>query len=183
MRLRNIEVGDVEVFTRMCCDPAVLAGLGQPLPPEEVGARLRQAVADASTGRVWNLMIVLDDGGREVVAGNVMVWPSQEREPPVSEMGLVVLPEFRGRGLGRAAVRAVVERARDEGRWGVLHAFSEVTGDAINKVARSLEWTLVGEEEVDFGPRRVRAFHWSFDPRALPSGSPGRGQAAGQPLG
>ena len=35
----------------------------------------------------------------------------------LSEIGWMVLPEFQGQGVGKRAVRAVLELARDEDRW------------------------------------------------------------------
>jgi RimJ/RimL family protein N-acetyltransferase len=35
----------------------------------------------------------------------------------------MVLPEFQGRGLGKRAVRMLLELALVDGRWGLVHAF------------------------------------------------------------
>ena len=77
----------------------------------------------------------------------------------------MVLPEFQGRGLGKAAVRALLERARDEDPWGVVHAFPGVTNAPSNGICRTLGFTLIGEVEVAFSDRLLRTNHWRIDPR------------------
>ncbi len=36
MRLRDVELGDVDAYVRMQCDPAMMAELGGPLPREDI---------------------------------------------------------------------------------------------------------------------------------------------------
>ena len=50
----------------------------------------------------------------------------------------MVLPEFQGRGLGKQAVRMLLELARDDGRWGLVHAFPATTNGPSNGICRSL---------------------------------------------
>jgi RimJ/RimL family protein N-acetyltransferase len=76
----------------------------------------------------------------------------------------MVLPEFQGRGLAKRAVRALLERARDDGRWGVVHAFPGVTNAASNALCRSVGFSLVGERDVTFADRLLRTNHWQIDP-------------------
>jgi RimJ/RimL family protein N-acetyltransferase len=68
-------------------------------------------------------MIVPDEAAPDVVAGNVVLWSHDEGGEPVSEIGWMVLPEFQGRGLGKRAVRMLLELALVDGRWGLVHAF------------------------------------------------------------
>ena len=39
----------------------------------------------------------------------------------------MVLLEFQGRGIGKMAVRALLQLARDVGRWGLVRAFPATT--------------------------------------------------------
>jgi RimJ/RimL family protein N-acetyltransferase len=75
----------------------------------------------------------------------------------------MVLPEFQGQGLGKAAVRALLQRAGEENRWGTVHAFPGVTNAASNGICRSLGFTLVGQENVTFSDRVLRTNHWLID--------------------
>ena len=99
-------------------------------------------------------------------AGVVAIWSHPEGGEPISEIGWMVLPEFQGRGLATAAVRLVLQRAREEQRWGVVHAFPGVTNGPSNGICRRLGFTLVGEQDVAFADRTLRANHWLIDPAA-----------------
>lgn len=164
LRLRDVELADVSVYVRMRCDPVMMAELGGPLPREGIEAKVRYDVAEAESGRAWILMIVPDETDAGRVAGSVVLWSNVEHGEPFSEIGWMVLPEFQGRGLGKAAARAVLERARDEDRWGVVHAFPGVGNAASNGICRSLGFTLVGERDILFADRPLRANHWQINP-------------------
>ena len=104
MRLRDVELGDVSVYVRMRCDPAMMAELGGPLPREGVEEKVARDVRTAAEGTDWIKMIVPDEVAPEVVAGNVVLWSHDEDDgAPISEIGWMVLPEFQGRGLGKRA--------------------------------------------------------------------------------
>ncbi len=77
--------------------------------------------------------------------------------------------EFQGRGVAKAAVRAVLDRAREEGRWGVVHAFPAVQNGPSNGICRSLGFTLLGEQDVVFADRRLRSNHWAAWSAGKPS--------------
>jgi len=78
----------------------------------------------------------------------------------------MVLPEFQGRGLAKAAVRTLLRRARDEDRWGIVHAFPGITNTASNGICRSLRFTFLEERDVIFADRVLRTNHWVIDPGA-----------------
>jgi hypothetical protein len=69
VQLRDVELGDVDAYVRMRCDPVMMADLGGPLPREgmedKVARDVRAAAADAS----WIKMIVPDEAGPDAVAG------------------------------------------------------------------------------------------------------------------
>jgi ribosomal protein S18 acetylase RimI-like enzyme len=74
-------------------------------PPVDVAERVerfRGTVESPGTARLW----VLEDGGR--VVGYL---GSEETVPGVFSFGMAILPEARGRGGGRALVRALDEHA------------------------------------------------------------------------
>src|SRR5207344_887261 len=134
VRLRDVELGDLGVYVRMRCDPVMMAELGGPLPRDGIEAKVQRDVAAATSGSAWILMILPDDADPATVAGSVVLWSNDEHDPPFSEIGWMVLPEFQGRGLGKAAVRAVLERARDEDRWGLVHAYPGLTNAPSNGI-------------------------------------------------
>lgn len=165
MRLRNVRPDDVDVYVRMRCDPVMMADLGGPLPPDGMADKVRRDALEAAAGISWIKMIVPDPGVPDVVAGSVTIWSHSGDDGPVSEIGWMVLPHFQGRGLGKLAARALLQRARDEDRWGVVHAFPASGNGASNGICRSLGFRFVGERDVTFADRVLRSNHWVIDPR------------------
>jgi RimJ/RimL family protein N-acetyltransferase len=163
--LRDVEPGDVEAYVRMRCDPAMMAELGGPLPREGIEAKVDTDVRRTRDDDWWVSMIVPHEATPEVVAGTVALWSHEDGEDVgLSEIGWMVLPEFQGRGYAKRSVRAMLERARDDGRWGVIHAFPGVTNAASNALCRSVGFTHVGERKVRFAGRELRTHHWRIDP-------------------
>ncbi|WP_329166222.1 GNAT family N-acetyltransferase [Streptomyces sp. NBC_01267] len=180
MRLRDVRISDVDAYVRMRCDPVMMAELGGPLPREGMADKVRRDVRSAEAGTDWIKMIVPDrredgDGagvGSGEAAGIVTLYTHTADGELISEIGWMVLPEFQGQGLGKRAVRAVLERARDDGRWGLVHAFPSVTNAASNGICRTLGFTAVGEKDVPFAGRIFRTRHWTIDPALIPCQAP-----------
>ena len=167
MMLRNVQPDDVEAYVRMRCDPVMMAELGGPLPREGLEDKVARDVAAAESGESLILMVVPDESRPDEVAGSVVLWSHEDEASPgeaVSEVGWMILPEFQGRGLAKAAVRELLERARREGRWGLVHAFPGATNGPSNGICRSLGFTLVGPREIDFAGRVLHTNHWLIDP-------------------
>jgi len=166
VRLRDVELGDLDAYVRMRCDPAMMAELGGPLPREGVEDKVARDVREAAAGTEWIKMIVPDEAAPDVVAGNVALWTHDEGGEQMSEIGWMVLPEFQGRGLGKRAVRMLLELARDDGRWGLVHAFPATTNAPSNGICRSLGFRFAGERDVTFADRVLRTNHWIINPAA-----------------
>ncbi|HVA66348.1 MAG TPA: GNAT family N-acetyltransferase [Elusimicrobiota bacterium] len=56
-------------------------------------------------------------GDAQGPAGVIGIWDAELKGEPISEMGWMILPAFRGRGVATKAGRMVLERARSEKRW------------------------------------------------------------------
>ncbi|MER7416956.1 GNAT family N-acetyltransferase [Micromonospora peucetia] len=164
--LRDVEPGDLDAYVRLRCDPAVMAELGGPQPRERVTAQLRRDLETVRDGSAWIKMII--PGGSARVAGTVTLYSHEG----VAEIGWMVTPEFQGRGLAGRAVRAVLDLARADGRWGLIHAFPATTNAASNAICRSGGFAFVGEEQTEFAGRLFRTNHWVIDPSARSDGSP-----------
>jgi RimJ/RimL family protein N-acetyltransferase len=108
-------------------------------------------------------MIIPGEAAPAVVAGSVVLWSHEDGEP-ISEIGWMVLPEFQGRGLAKQAVRMLLELARDDGRWGLVHAFTATTNGPSNGICRSLGFRFAGERDVTFAGRVLRSNHWAISP-------------------
>jgi RimJ/RimL family protein N-acetyltransferase len=174
VRLRDVELGDVDAYVRMRCDPVMMAELGGPLPREGIEEKVARDVRSAAEGADWIKMIVPDEAAPGVVAGNVVLWSHDEDDgAPISEIGWMVLPEFQGRGLGKRAVRMLLELAGEDRRWGLVHAFPATTNAASNGICRSLGFQLTGERDVTFAGRVLRSNCWVIDPSTLLPGAEG----------
>ncbi|MCX4745231.1 GNAT family N-acetyltransferase [Kitasatospora sp. NBC_01287] len=177
MWLRDVELGDVDAYVRMRCDPLMMAELGGPLPVAGMAAKVERDVAAAVTDRQWIKMIVVDGAGAPGapgdpgaaaaaaagVAGTVTLWAQEEDGAPHAEIGWMVLPEFQGRGLGRWAVGELLRLARADGRWGRVNAYPAVTNGPSNGICRSLGFTLRGERRTAFAGRSLLTNHWTVE--------------------
>jgi hypothetical protein len=72
----------------------------------------------------------------------------------------MILPEFQNRGIASQAVRAVLEKARVERKFGQIHAFPAVTNGPSNKICEKNGFTNLGECEVEFAGWGLRCNHW-----------------------
>jgi len=162
--LRDVSPQDVEAYLRMRCDPVMMADLGGPLPRAGMADKVRRDAEEAAADRAWLKMIVPDPAEPGVVAGTVTLWTHGTDAGEFSEIGWMVLPEFQGRGLGKRAVRALLEQARDQDRWGLVHAFPATANAASNGICRSVGFRFLAEIDVDFAGRALRSNHWVVDP-------------------
>lgn len=163
MRVRNVSPADVDAYVRMRCDEAMTADLGGPQRAEEMPDKVRRDVAEVMADTSWILMII-DDEDPTRVAGTVTLWFQSEDGPPYAEIGWMVLPEFQGRGLAKAAVKEVLRRAARDGRWGTIHAFPSVGNAPSNALCQSLGFDLVGQEDLVYANTSLRVNHWTTDP-------------------
>jgi RimJ/RimL family protein N-acetyltransferase len=165
LELRPITIDDLSLYEGLLCDPLVMQELGGPLPREGVADKLRRDVASVEAGEGWIFKIVTDRRAG-TAAGSVCIWESTWQGKPINEMGWMVLPKFQGRGLGGEAVRAILHKARTEGRWDVVHAFPGITNGPSNGICRKTGFALLEECEVDFAGRILHCNHWRLDLRA-----------------
>lgn len=153
-------MADLPLYTRMLRDARVMAELGGPLAEAGLEEKLRDIVRDVEAGRVWFFVVVTDDGDD---AGTVCVWTHDQGGRPIAEIGWMTAPEFQGRGLATEAVRAVLDRAHAEGRWGRIHAYPAVTNAPSNAICRKTGFTLVGQRDIEYAGRTLRCREWVFD--------------------
>ncbi|WP_371648193.1 MULTISPECIES: GNAT family N-acetyltransferase [unclassified Streptomyces] len=165
MQLRNVTPNDVDAYVRMRCDPVMMADLGGPLPREGMPDKVHRDAAEAADDVSWIKMVIPDPDTPDVVAGSVTIWSHNTDDGAVSEIGWMILPQFQGRGLGKQAARTLLEQARDEDRWGVVHAFPATSNAASNGICRSLGFRFITEQDVTFADRVLRSNHWAINPR------------------
>jgi RimJ/RimL family protein N-acetyltransferase len=164
VELRNIKLGDLSLYEQIHCDPAMMEHLGGPLPSEGLAEKLERDVASTEADDLWVLKIVPDEE-TGLAAGTVCIWPRPWEGGTINEIGWMVLPAFQGQGLGSAAVRAVLDRARSESRWDVVHAFPPVANPRSNAMCRKFGFEHVGDDDYEFRDRVLRCSHWQLDLR------------------
>jgi RimJ/RimL family protein N-acetyltransferase len=138
--------------------------LGGPLPKEGLAEKLERDAASTAAGESWVLVIEAEDQPG-VAAGTVTIWTHEGHGDPINEIGWMVLPPYQGRGIGKAGVRAALDRARAENRWDVVHAFPPVANERSNGMCRSLGFEFLGARDFRFHGRPVRCNHWRLDLR------------------
>jgi RimJ/RimL family protein N-acetyltransferase len=163
MELRDITMDDLPLYEGFLSDPIMMAELGGPLPRAGLREKLRGIVSDVEAGRIWYFVILMDGAP----AGTVCVWDHHWNGEPINEIGWMVGPDFQGRGLASEAVRAVLERARAEGRWDVIHAFPGVTNGPSNAICRKAGFVKLGEVDFEYSARPLRCNHWRADVRSV----------------
>ena len=163
--LRDITVEDLPLYEAIHCDPRMMEHLGGPLPREGLAEKLERDAATTAAGETWVLVIVPDEDP-DAAAGTVTIWSHKEHGEEINEIGWMVLPAYQGRGMGKAAVQAALDRARAENRWEVVHAFPPVTNARSNSMCRSFGFELLGASEFKFRGRTLRCNHCRLDLRA-----------------
>jgi RimJ/RimL family protein N-acetyltransferase len=103
-----------------------------------------------------------------VAAGSVALWSHEDSGTVMSEIGWMVLPEFQGRGIATTAVRMLLALAREQNRWGLVHAFPAITNAPSNAVCRSAGFRFAGEQDATFAGRVFRTNHWVINPATRP---------------
>lgn len=90
------------------------AMIGSPVPdgwpefPEAIGFTLQQLQDASAADSSWSMQFFVDQANGRLVGSGGFVGPPLER---TVEIGYEIAPEFRGRGFGTAAARALVEQA------------------------------------------------------------------------
>lgn len=139
-------------------DPEVMRHLGGPLDPDAVHAVHMRRVQGVEDGSTWYFTLRLGPDGPAV--GTICLWKDDGHDYGDSEAGWAVLTGYQGRGIARAAVRDLIDRARSDGRWGDVHAYPSVTNDASNALARAAGFTLVGTVDVEFRGHPLHCNDW-----------------------
>ena len=137
--------------------------IGSPVPegwpefPEAIGFTLAHLQDAPEADRSWSLRFFVDEATQRLVGSGGYAAPPAER---TVEIGYEVAPEFRGRGLGVAAARALVEHAVASGEVDHVVAHTLPGPNASTGVLASLGFTHVDDEE-DPGVGTVWTWRWT----------------------
>lgn len=161
MRLLELTTDDLPLYERVYRDPRMLKHLGGvPFPQEGLAPKLQRDVESIRRGAAWIFKIIPDEEDEERAAGSVCIWESRVHDELMNEIGWSILPEFQRQGLATRAVSALLERARDAGRWDIIHAFPSVTNTASNAICRKMGFELLEEVDLEWSGHALRCNHW-----------------------
>jgi RimJ/RimL family protein N-acetyltransferase len=157
--LRPISMDDLPLYEGMLTDPRMMTELGGPLASDGLGEKLAGVVRDVERDEAWFFVIVAD--GRDV--GTVCVWDADDDWGSAPEIGWMVRAEEQGRGYASAAVAEVLRRAREQDRWGEIHAHPGVSNGPSNAICRKAGFEKLGERDIPYMDRTLRCAHWRVD--------------------
>ncbi|MEV6332146.1 GNAT family N-acetyltransferase [Streptomyces sp. NPDC051909] len=144
--------------------PELMEHLGGPESEEKLVTRQRRYVELSAAADRPGCMFRIEVLPEGRPAGSIGFWESSWEGEPVYETGWTVLPGFQGRGVATAATRAVIARARAEGRFRSLFAFPSTDNAPSNAVCRKAGFTLLGERGYEYPPGRpMRCNAWRLD--------------------
>ena len=142
VRLERVGEADVGFVSELVRDPATRSFTRAPDPPREGFAE--EWTALCVTGRaegVRDAFVVVDEAGARV---GIAIAPRIDREGRTVELGYVVAPEARGRGVASAALQELGRWAFDELGAERLELLISVENHASQRVATRCGYRLEG---------------------------------------
>ena len=158
VRLRPYADDDRWLTEAIETNPEMMGDLGGPLPADDIPGIHERRLAGMATGRLWYLTVELEPEG--TVVGTICLWSDPIEGGHRSEAGWAILHEYQGRGLATAALRQLLARAVEDGRWGDIHAFPGVANGPSNALCRAAGFENVGQEVVEYAGRDLLCNHW-----------------------
>ena len=163
MRLRDVQIDDVDAYVQMRCDPVMMAHLGGPRRPEDMAQKVKRDAAEVAGGRALIYMIVVDGLRADQVAGTVTLSTS----PRLSEIVVGARVARRGSFAGRYR-HAAGPRRTEMGRRARLpidreHSLERDLCPSLRPGSPSpalSTWHSAGQQ--------FRSNDWWFDPQANP---------------
>jgi len=124
--------------------------VGSPVPdgwpefPEAIGFTLAHLRTASEADRSWSMQFFVDPATGQLLGSGGFATPPTDR---TVEIGYEVAPEFRGRGLGAAGARALVERAVASGEVDHVVAHTLPGPNPSTGVLVSLGFQHTGDQE------------------------------------
>ncbi|MCW2799008.1 MAG: family N-acetyltransferase [Aeromicrobium sp.] len=141
--IRAHTAADIEPMYEMATDPQAAKWTAIPSPytremGEQFAFNLMPRGWNDGTHRGWAIEAV-DDEGKSRFAGNIDI-----RQTPIADIGFVLHPWARGRGIMARAIRLAVDWAFSEGGVEIVHWRAHVGNEASLRVAHATGFTLHG---------------------------------------
>lgn len=123
--------------------------IGGPESEEKLADRQRRYMENSPGVTVMRM--IESDG---VLVGSIGYWETAWNDIEVYETGWAVVPEFRGRGIARGALFALVESLKPLQRHSKVQAYPSIDNIASNAVCRRCGFKLLGEYKAEYPPGR-----------------------------
>jgi RimJ/RimL family protein N-acetyltransferase len=160
--IRPWSESDLPLLEKLLGDPDMMEHLGGPEIPEQILRRHQRYLHLPEDGTDHIFKIVWGPNGEGV--GNVGYWRKTWRDQAIYEIGWLVLAAYQGHGIATKAAAAVIEQARREPKYQLMHAFPSVKNPASNAICRKLGFTLIEECQVEYPlGRSMTVNDWSLD--------------------
>jgi RimJ/RimL family protein N-acetyltransferase len=154
----------VPLLEALTTDPAGFGELiGSPVPegwpefPEAIAFTLEFLRAASDSERPWSMQFFVEGSSGTLVGSGGFATPPRDR---TVEIGYEIAPGFRGRGLGAASARALVDRAVESGQVDRVVAHTLAGPNPSTGVLVSLGFEQVGEQE---DPDAGLIWQWRWD--------------------
>jgi RimJ/RimL family protein N-acetyltransferase len=152
-----------ELLSALKGDRALFSELvGSPVPdgwpefPEAIDFTLEHLRTASEADRLWSMQFFIDQATGRLLGSGGFAAPPVDR---AVEIGYEIAPEFRGRGFGTAAARALVERAVASGEVDHVRAHTLPGPNPSTGVLVSLGFEHVGDRE---DPEVGTVWAWSW---------------------
>ena len=167
VRFRRATNNDIDVAKRIVGDALGEHGMDLLLDTSDKDLKDLEAHYDARGGG-FEIVTLVDEAGRPGDPVGVLGWrPGGAGTLELKKLYLV--PDVRGRGLGRALVERVIARAREEGYVAVVLETANVLQSAIALYTRLGFRPVSGNDAASFAelsPECEQAFRLDLAPRA-----------------
>lgn len=159
----RIVPASVESLLAFQNDPAEFSRLiGSPIPegwpefPEAFEFTSGFLENASERDRAWSMHYFIEEATGALVGSGGYTGPPTDR---VVEIGYEIAPEYRGRGLGVASARALVDAALESGEVDRVIAHTLANENPSTGVLRSLGFKLTGESE---DPDEGTVWEWTL---------------------
>jgi RimJ/RimL family protein N-acetyltransferase len=139
----------VSLLESLATDPAAFSEMiGSPIPegwpefPEAIPSTLDFLQHASESDRRWSMQFFVESSSGAVVGSGGFAAPPDDR---TVEIGYEIAPGFRGRGLGAASARALVDRAVQSGQVDCVVANTLAGPNASTGVLLRIGFEHVGE--------------------------------------
>jgi RimJ/RimL family protein N-acetyltransferase len=164
VRIREVRSSDLDLYLSLRGDAGTMRDLGGPQPADRIAASHAREVAEVAAGRAWIVVAEARTDQGWQPAGNVSLVRHASPEGQISELGWMVLPAHRGRGIAGSAVRLVLGLPHVARTWGAVEAFPSTANIASNRLCARLGFAALGEVELDFAGQRFTCTRWRLEP-------------------